>query len=102
MARRSSVLPWPRAGLAGAGQADDALGDDVAKDLRRTGLDRVAAAAQLLVLPVAVPDRAVAVELGGQALQRERELRQPLVGLRPVQLRDRPLRAGHAGLLQRG
>ena len=56
------------------------------------GLDRVAAAAQLLVAPVAVV-------LAVQDLHRE--LRQPLVLLRPVQLRARALGARDAGLHQR-
>src|SRR5262245_16267615 len=71
-------------------EAEDALGDDVAEDLRRTRLDRVAARAELLVAPPAV------AVLG--AVDLERELRQPLVLLRPVELRDRALGAGDAGL----
>src|SRR5207253_9284811 len=75
-------------------QPEHALGDDVAEDLRGAGLDRVAAAAELLVVPVVVVDDPVVAE------DLPRELRQPLVLLRPVQLRDGPLGAGDAGLHQ--
>src|SRR5580765_6780007 len=72
-------------------KAEHALGDDVAQDLARSGLDRVAARAELLVAPVAVV-------LPAEDLHRE--LRQPLVLLGPVQLRARALGPGDAGLHQ--
>jgi hypothetical protein len=43
-----------------------------------------------------------AVQLRGRTEQRQRQLGQPLVGLGPVQLGQRPLGAGHAGLHQLG
>src|SRR6478609_6032572 len=70
-------------------KAEHALGDDVAQDLARAGLDRVAARAELLIAPVAVV-------LAAEDLHRE--LRQPLVLLRPVQLRAGALWPGDAGL----
>src|SRR3954467_10340663 len=79
------LLPAPR-------EAEHPLGDDVAKDLGGARLDRVAARAQLLVLPVAV---VLALE------NLHRDLRQALVVLRPVQLRSRALRAVNAGLKDR-
>ena len=66
------------------------------------GLDRVAARAQLLVLPVArlhVPVRVQ--ELRFRAEQLERELRHALVRLGPPELRAGALGAGDAGLHQR-
>ena len=57
-------------------QAEHALGDDVAQDLRRAGLDRVAAAAELHVLPVAAVGCVLGEELRVGAEQLERELRQ--------------------------
>src|ERR1041385_8267005 len=72
-------------------EAEHSLGDDVAQDLARPGLDRVAARAELLVAPVAVV-------LAAEDLHRE--LRQPLVLLRPVQLRAGALGTGDAGLHQ--
>src|SRR4051812_20679588 len=76
-------------------EAEHALGDDVAEDLRRAGLDRVAPAAELLVMPPAV------VEDPFRAEQLAPELRQALVLLRPAQLDRRALRPGDAGALQR-
>src|SRR5690349_9620126 len=58
-------------------QPEHALGDDVAEDLGGSGLDRVAAAAQLLVVPPAVVEDALG------AAQLPAELRQPLVRLGP-------------------
>src|SRR5215213_11171672 len=62
--------PGARAGGSSRpGQAEHPLGDDVAQDLRGAGLDGVPAAAQLLVLPVAAPEAALAVELRVRAEQ---------------------------------
>src|SRR5512133_2578341 len=72
-------------------QAEHALGDDVAQDLARPGFDRVAAAAQLLVAPVAVV-------LAAEDLHRE--LRQALVLLGPEELRARAFRSGDPRLHQ--
>src|ERR1043166_3999644 len=81
-----------RTALSTPREAEDALGDDVAQDLARAGLDRVAARAQLLVSPVAV---VLAFE------DLHRELRQPLVLLRPVELGARAFGPGDARLHQR-
>src|SRR5262249_50725598 len=88
-----SAAPW---------EAEHALGDDVPEDLARPGLDRVAARAQLLVLPVAVCISAAVRELRVRAEDLERQLRQPLVVLRPHELRGRALRAWDPRLLERG
>src|SRR5262249_18965603 len=74
-------------------EAEHAFGDDVAEHFRRPGLDRVAAAAELLVVPPAVVEDAL------RATQLARELREPLVRLRPAQLDARPFGAGSAGAL---
>src|ERR1035437_4679991 len=76
-------------------EAEHALGDDVAEDLRRARFDRVAAAAELLVVPPAVVEDALGAE------QLASELREALVLLRPAQLDRRPLGAGDAGPLVR-
>src|SRR5438067_11622251 len=76
-------------------EAEHALGDDVAEDLRRAGLDRVPPAAELLIVPPAV------VENPFRAEQLAPELRQPLVLLGPAQLDRRALGAWDAGALQR-
>src|SRR5215204_69182 len=81
--RTASAAPW---------KGQDALRDDVAEDLARAGLDRVAAAAQLLITPVAVVLAAVDLHC---------ELRQALVLLRPAQLRAGALGPRDAGLHQR-
>src|SRR5205085_11705449 len=79
-------LPAPR-------EAEHALGDDVPEHLRGARLDRVAAAAQLLVVPPAVVEDPVGAE------QLAPELRQALVLLRPAQPGRRPLRARNTGAL---
>src|SRR4051795_3934488 len=79
------ALPHPR-------QAENALGDDVLQDLRRAALDRVRACTQEAIGPVGVEDRALV------AADVHRELGQRLVGLRPLQLRQRALRARLAAL----
>src|SRR6476469_3636028 len=76
-------------------EAEDALGDDVPQNLGRAGLDRVAAAAQLLVVPPAVVEDALRAE------QLAAELRHALVLLRPAQLDRGAFRSGNAGALQR-
>src|SRR3954469_5951556 len=81
-------------------QAEDALGDDVAQDLRRPRLDRVAARPQLPVLPEPVPRRLRAGDLRVQAEHRLGQRGQPLVRLAPGQLHPRTLRARDAGLQQ--
>src|SRR4051794_24299518 len=78
--------------LAHPRQAEHALGDDVLQDLRRAALDRVGARTQEPVGPVGVEDGALV------AADVHRELRQGLVRLRPLQLRQRPLGAGLAAL----
>src|SRR3954465_11255622 len=85
----------PGGPLTAPRKPEHALGDDVAQDLRRARLDRVAAAAELLVMPPAVVEDAVRPE------QPAAELRQALVLLRPAQLDRRALRPGDAGALQR-
>src|SRR5262249_5553181 len=81
--------------LAAPREAEDALGDDVAEHLGGAGLDRVPAAAKLLMVPPAVvEDPVLPVHLA-------RELRKALVRLRPPQLHAGPLRAGNAGALVR-
>src|SRR6266508_2385638 len=92
----------PPRSSAAAGQAEDALGDDVAQHLGGAGLDGVAPAAEMLVLPVAAPGAVGPVELGRRPEQLERQLGEPLVRLRPVQLGHRPLGAGDAGPHQAG
>ena len=66
------------------GRPEHALGEDVAEDLRRARLDRVAAAAELLDRPVAAVRRVRGEELRIRAEQLERELRHALVRLRPL------------------
>src|SRR3954452_19974038 len=73
--------------LAHPRKAEHPLGDDVLQDLRRAALDRVRAGAQEAVGPVGVEDRALV------AADVHRELGERLIGLRPLQLRQRPLRA---------
>src|ERR1700758_5032782 len=88
--QRCTVYRW--AGhLARPREPEHALGDDVAEHLRRPRLDRVAAAAELLVVPPAVVEDAAGVA------ELARELRQPLVRLGPPQLHGRALGAGGAG-----
>ncbi len=58
------------------------------------GLDRVAATSELEVLPVAAVGCVLREELRVGAEQLERDLRHPLVRLRPLQLDDRRLGAG--------
>src|SRR3954464_6980718 len=77
---RVLLLPHPR-------QTEHPLGDDVLQDLRRAALDRVGARTQEAVGPVGVEDRPLV------AANVHRELRQRLVGLRPLQLRQGALRA---------
>src|SRR3954462_14475815 len=76
-------------------EAEHALGDDVPQHLGGSGLDRVAAAAQLLVVPPAV----VEDPLGTEHLACE--LRHALVRLRPAELHTRALGARDPGALQR-
>src|SRR5437588_740743 len=75
-------------------QAEDPLGDDVPQHLGGARLDRVAAAAELLVMPPAV----VEDPLGSEQLAPE--LRHALVLLRPAQLDRRAFRTGNTGALQ--
>src|SRR5439155_21318548 len=87
-----------RSPSAAPGQTEDTLGDDVPEDLRRAGLDRVAAATQLLIAPV----RGRPVAVGHLRLlsdDLDGELGEALVRLGPAELRDRPLGAGRAGAL---
>src|SRR5581483_10574445 len=76
-------------------EAEHALGDDVPQNLGAAGLDRVAAAAQLLVVPPAVVDDSVGSE------QLAAKLRQALVLLRPAQLDRRSFRSWDACALVR-
>src|SRR5690242_21536856 len=92
--------PRTRSPSAAPGHPQDPLGDDVAEDLAGAGLDRVPARAQLLVLPVTLGVAAAVGELRARAEDLQGELRQPLVRLRPDELRRRALRAGDAGLLE--
>src|SRR5688572_746612 len=87
-----------RSPSAAPGEAEHALGDDVSKDLGGAGLDRVAAAAQLLVLPEAAV-RVEELPLGAEQL--EAELRQALVLLRPGELDPGALGPGHPRLDER-
>src|SRR4029078_6994546 len=68
---------------------EHALADDVAQDLARPRLDRVAARAELLVLPVPVRIAAAVRQLRMRTEDLERELGQALVVLRPDELRRR-------------
>src|SRR5207248_1699049 len=83
------LILWP---LAHPRQAEHALGDDVFQDLRRAALDRVRARTQEAVGPVGVEHRPLV------AANVHRELRQRLVRLRPLQLRQRALGTGLAAL----
>src|SRR5205823_7277948 len=85
-----------RSPSAAARKPEHALGDDVAQDLRRPRLDRVAAGAELLELPVAVAPGELLV-----AEELERELRQALVRLRPDEFRRRAFGPGNARLQER-
>src|SRR5262249_43391529 len=82
-------------------EPEHALGDDVAEDLARAGLDRVSARAELLVLPGPLGVAAAVGQLRARAEDLEGQLRQPLVRLRPHELRRRALRTGDPGLLER-
>src|SRR5215204_3167696 len=73
-------------------QAEHALGDDVLEDLGGAALDRVRAGAQETVGPGRVPGRAVLAE------DVDRQLRERLVDLAPLPLRQRPLGTRHAAL----
>src|SRR6186997_910998 len=77
-------------------EAEHALGNDVAEHLGGARLDGVAAAAELLELPVAA--RLAVHQLRLRAVQLERELGETLVLLRPVELDAGALGAGNAGL----
>src|SRR4029079_19454380 len=79
-------------GSAGVGEAEHSLGDDVAEDLRGARLDGVAAAAELLVLPVAAVRRVLLAECAVRAEDLDGELRDALVRLGPHELRDRAFR----------
>src|SRR5207245_2592476 len=87
--------PRARSPSARPRKAEHSLGDDVAEHLRRPGLDRVAPAAELLMVPPAV------VQDPFRASQLARQLRQPLIRLRPAQLHTRALRPRDAGALVR-
>src|SRR5215831_15516734 len=85
------------------GQAEGALGDDVALDLTRTGVDRAGPAGYEQLLP---PVDRVTVALGpdqpGRALQVGRDLAEALLVLAPEQLRGRRPGAGILTLGQLG
>jgi hypothetical protein len=78
------------------GQVEHALGDDVALDLGRAGVDRAGARPEELARPVDVGPRvrAVAEELAAGAEEVERRLAEALVELAPVDLLDRRLGPG--------
>src|SRR4051812_20669900 len=86
--------------LSAPRKPEHAFGDDVAEHLGGPGLDRVAATPQLLVLPVAAPNALGPVQLRTRPEYLERELRQALIRLRPMELGDASLWAGDAGLHQ--
>src|SRR5439155_6189987 len=80
-------------------EPQDTFRDDVAEDLRGPALDRVSARTKLLALPVPVLDGMLPTgEHRVWSLDLERQLREPLVPLRPHELRRRTLRARHPRL----
>src|SRR5207248_6326750 len=85
-----------------AREAEHALGDDVALDLRRAGVDRLGLRPHPAVLPAPVLDREGRLRREGavHALDSNRRLLHSLVHLAPVQLGHARLWAGRVTVLR--
>src|SRR5919204_1622781 len=95
---------WTWSYSSSPGEAEHPLGDDVALDLGRAGIDRLCLRPHPGVLPPPVLDRLIGArsERPVHPLHADRGLLQPLVHLAPVKLRDAGLRAGRVAVLGAG
>src|SRR5437867_2994898 len=102
MVTRTRSWPWPRPASFSSQfrQAEHPLGNYVLQDLGRAALDRVRARTQEVVLPIDAIEVVIGavLELSVRALDVHRELGQRLVGVRPLPLPERALRARYTPL----
>src|SRR5260221_14379396 len=89
---------------ASSGEAEHPLGDDVALDFGRSGVDRFRLRPHPAVLPAAVLQREWRLrrERAVRALKPDRELLHALVHLAPVELGEARLWAGRMPMLGAG
>ena len=88
--------------LSSLGQPQHPLGDDVPLDFGGAALNRIGARAQEAVLPIGAIRRGfrALVELAVRTLDLDRKFLKALVHFCPLQLGDRPFRAGRVAAQQ--